>query len=152
MKKFYFFILLMSFSSLAIGQSNSSKDEEVVKQLVRDAFEDIWSKLDAEKIKEYHTDDFLLLENGVLWNNDSITSYQRKELRANINTKRHNKFNFVKTEKSGNTIWVAYHNYASWTVDEEIVGKAHWLESAVAIKTEDGWKLQMLHSTRTENE
>ncbi|EON78055.1 hypothetical protein ADIS_1453 [Lunatimonas lonarensis] len=26
--------------------------------------------------------------------------------------------------------------------------KAYWLESAVAIKTPQGWKLKMLHSTR----
>lgn len=74
----------------------------------------------------------------MLWNNDSIRNYQAKELKTNGNTKRENKFDFIKVEKTGNEIWVAYHNYATWTADDKVVGKAHWLESAVAIKTKDG--------------
>jgi hypothetical protein len=48
--------------------------------------------------------------------------------------------------------WVAYQNYANFSVDNKIVRKAHWLESATAILTEDGWKLEMLHSTPIKNE
>lgn len=152
MKKIFFFILFVSFSNFLIGQSKSSGEEELAKQLIKGSFEEVWSNLDVEKVKEYHTDDFLLLEDGVVWNNDSIINYQHRALQTIGNTKRHNKFDFVKVEKSGNSIWLAYHNYASWTNEGKVVGEAHWLESAVAIRTEDGWKLKMLHSTRVKNE
>jgi|GEM_PF-4121035 len=45
-------------------------------------------------------------------------------------------------------VWVAYHNYATFSIDDNITRKAHWLESATAILTETGWKLEMMHSTR----
>ena len=41
--------------------------------------------------------------------------------------------------------WIAYKNHAVFTVDSKIIRKAYWLESATAILTENGWKLQMLH-------
>lgn len=152
MTKYYFIILLMSCSSLVTAQSTASKEEEIVKQLIKDVFQDVWSDFDSEKIKKYHTDDFLLLEDGMVWNNDSIMSYQQKQLKANKRVIRKNDFSFVRTEKLDNAVWVAYQNYATWTSDGKTVGNAHWLESAVAIKTKEGWKLQMLHSTRVPNE
>lgn len=153
MKNLFFLILCMFLSAYAMGQSSSTKEEEeAVKQLVRDAFEEVWSDLDTTKVRKYHTDDFILLEDGMIWNNDSIKNYQARTLQSNNRPKRNNDFDFVKAEKSGNSIWLAYHNYANWTIDNKIVGEAQWLESAVAIKTENGWKLQMLHSTRVEDQ
>ena len=48
--------------------------------------------------------------------------------------------------------WIAYQNYATFSSDNKIIRKAHWIESATAILTEGGWKLEMLHSTRIKNE
>jgi hypothetical protein len=47
--------------------------------------------------------------------------------------------------------WVAYKNQAIFSHDNKIIREAHWLESATAILRENGWKLEMLHSTRTKN-
>jgi len=148
MKKIAIFILFSLICQFSFAQMGAMQDEEIAKRLVIGAFEEIWSNLDSTMIKHYHTDDFLLLENGVLWNNDSIRDYQKKTLERTIKWKRENKFDFVRVKKSANSIWLAYHNYATWTIDSNIIRKVHWLESAVAIKTRDGWKLQMLHSTR----
>ena len=152
MKNISILALFLLLSTLSLGQSLSAADEEAAKQLVIGSFEDIWSDLDAEKIPLYHTDDFIILEQGVVWNNDSIRNYQSRELEAGRNLKRHNKFDFVKVEEKGNAIWLAYHNYATWTKEGKVVGNARWLESAVAVKTEAGWKLQMMHSTRVRKE
>ena len=59
-----------------------------------------------------------------------------------------NELDFIKWEQSANSVWIAYHNYGTWKKGDEITRKAQWLESAVAIKTDEGWKIQMLHSTR----
>lgn len=152
MKNSSLLALLLLFSTFSFAQSLSAADKEAAKQLVIDSFEDIWSDLDAEKIPLYHTDDFIILEQGVVWTNDSIRNYQSMELQSGRNLKRHNKFDFVKVEEKGDAIWLAYHNYATWTKEDKVVGNAHWLESAVAVKTGDGWKLQMMHSTRVRKE
>ncbi len=153
MNKIYLLILLLIFSFSLTAQTNSKSDEELVKQLIRDVFEDIYTDFKTEKLKVHHTDDFLLLENGDVWNNDSLVNYHIKRLKNPSDVKRINEIDFIQVEKrSKNIIWVAYHNYAHWTREEKHLGKTEWSESALAIKTKKGWKLQLLHSTWVKNE
>lgn len=124
-------------------------DIEAVKSLVTDSFEDIWSNLDSTKIKKYYTDDFMLLENGIVWNSDSVRSYlsrERKEMEIQ-KYKRLNRFEFLKSAHNENTIWIAYDNYGTWVIDADTLGTVRWLESVIAIKNKNNWKLQQLHST-----
>ncbi|MEM1135497.1 MAG: nuclear transport factor 2 family protein [Bacteroidota bacterium] len=150
MRKFIISIIFFSVCHVSIGQNVPLKEEKAVKKLIQDAFDDIWSAKDAAKITQYHTEDFLLLEHGEVWNNDTIRSYTEKALKAKRIPKRENKFDFIKIEKLGQSIWVAYHNYATLTLDGKIIRELQWLESAIAVKTKKGWKLKMLHSTRVE--
>ncbi len=131
------------------SETESISDEFLVKQLIVNSFDEVWSNLDTNKVSDFHTDDFILLENGVIWNNDSILNYQKNELARmqEYGYERKNKFEFIKVEESEESIWVAYDNFATWISDDEITSRAHWVESAVAVKTADGWRLQMLHST-----
>ena len=121
-----------------------------VKNLVIQSFENIWSDLDVAKIPEHHTSDFLLLENGVLWSNDSVAYYLNKE-RARMEEQQYqrlNRFEFHKSVHNQTSIWVAYDNYGTWVKGQDTIGAAHWLESAVAVKDGGKWKLEQLHSTR----
>lgn len=129
-------------------------DVAAVHQLIQDCFDDIWSNLDTSKIDDYHTGDFLLLEHGELWTNDTIINYQLEAAtrRAENPYQRINTFDFIRSEIQGDAIWLAYHNYATYKRDTTILGKGQWLESAVAVETEDGWRLQSLHSTRVPQE
>lgn len=124
-------------------------DIEAVKNLVTNSFEDIWSNLDSTKIERYYTDDFMLLENGIVWNNDSVRSYlNRERIEMEIqNYNRLNQFEFLKSVNNKNTIWIAYDNYGTWVKGTDTLGTVHWLESVIAIKNQDSWKLQQLHST-----
>lgn len=125
------------------------KDVDQVKNLIAHSFEDIWSNLDSTKIAKYHTDDFMLLENGIVWNNDSVKSYlnrERKEVEVH-KYRRLNKFNFLKSVHNLTSVWIAYDNYGTWVKDSDTLGTVHWLESVIAIKDQDKWKLQQLHST-----
>ncbi|MEL7220071.1 MAG: nuclear transport factor 2 family protein [Bacteroidota bacterium] len=128
--------------------------EAAVQQLIQHAFDEVWSALDTTSLARLHTDDFLLLEHGEVWNNDTIINYQRNELpnMQAVGYKRYNSFDFIETKVSPESVWVAYHNYAVWKIGEEEKGGMHWLESAVAVPTDEGWKLQMLHSTRINRE
>ncbi len=147
MRKLGFAITLLFITSTITSQNVTTKEQQTIKKLVQDAFDDVWSKYDTSKLKIHHTDDFLLLEHGQVWNNDTIANYQAKGLKRPART-RINSFEFIQFEKYGESIWAAYHNYASFTDGEGGIQKAQWLESIVAIKTETGYKLKMMHSTR----
>jgi hypothetical protein len=119
---------------------------------VLESFDEIWSKLNSNNIEKYYSKDFLLLENGEVWNNDSIANYLNNALKREPKPKRINTIDIIEIKIMKKTAWVAYQNYATFFIDNKIVRKAQWLESATLILTESGWKFEMLHSTRIKNE
>jgi hypothetical protein len=152
MKRLSSIILMIFFTAISFGQVSNENDKKNIKNLVIESFDEIWSKLDSKNIDKYYTKDFLLLENGEVWNNDSIAKYLDNALLRKPNPKRINTIEIIDIKVANRMAWVAYQNYATFTVDNKIIRKAHWIESATAILTESGWKLEMLHSTRIKNE
>lgn len=138
---------MVFFTTLSFGQVSNETDKKLIKNLVMESFDEIWSKLNSKNIDKYYTKDFLLLENGEVWNNDTIANYLDKALLDKPNPTRINTIEIIDIKVGNKTAWVAYHNYATFSIDGKIVFKAHWLESATAILTDKGWKLDMLHST-----
>ncbi|MDT0689147.1 DUF4440 domain-containing protein [Salegentibacter sp. F188] len=145
------FLLLLLISASAGAQTLEKDNEKLIKELISDSFDDIFSNLDPEKLSDYYTEDFLLLENGEVWNNEIIISYMEKA-QGQRQPQRINSFNFIEIKIQDKMAWVAYHNNARFMMGEKLAGEMNWLESATAILTEDGWKLQMLHSTLIEEE
>jgi hypothetical protein len=152
MKRLISIIVMVFFTTLSFGQVSNETDKKLIKNLVIESFDEIWSKLNSKNIDKYYTKDFLLLENGEVWNNDTIANYLDKALLDKPNPIRINTIEIIDTKVTNKTAWVAYHNYATFSIDNKIVYKAHWLESATAILTDKGWKLDMLHSTRIKTE
>jgi hypothetical protein len=148
MKRLNFIILMMFFTTISFGQVSNETDKTSIKNLIIESFDEIWSKLDAKNIDKYYTKDFLLLENGEVWNNDSIKNYLDNAMLRKPNLKRMNTIEVIEIKIANKMAWIAYQNYATFSSDNKIIRKAHWLESATAILTENGWKLEMLHSTR----
>lgn len=148
MKRLNFIILMMFFTTISFGQVSNETDKTRIKNLIIESFDEIWSKLDAKNIDKYFTKDFLLLENGEIWNNDSIKNYLDNAMLRKPNLKRMNTIDVIEIKIANKMAWIAYQNYAIFSSDNKIIRKAHWLESATAILTENGWKLEMLHSTR----
>jgi len=158
MKKTIILLALICFIVPSFGQSVS--EEETVKKTLQDVFEDVFSGLDTNAIKKYLTDNFVLLENGKVWNNDTIRKFITKEALPKVEKlkienhrfERTNKLNFIKISIQGNTAWTAYWNDGVFKVDDKVVNAVHWLESAVLVKTPSGWKIQLLHSTVIDKE
>jgi hypothetical protein len=134
-----------------VPKSLSPQEEEAAKALIQNIFDDIWSDLDSTKLADYHTDDFYLLEQGEVWGNAEIKDYLRKANARPNRATRTNRMEFISIEKIDDHILIAYDNYADFTRADTLVAQAHWLESAVATPTEQGWKLKMMHSTRVRN-
>ena len=107
--------------------------------------------MDSTTILNYHTDDFIILEHGEIWDNDRIKAYIRRQHQRENRPLRKNRMEYISIEKYGTSIQMAYHNYAEFIRADTLVGKGQWLESALAIKTEEGWRLKMMHSTRVPN-
>lgn len=152
MKRLKSIILMMFFTTISFGQVSNETEKTRIKNLVIESFDEIWSTLNSKNIDKYYTKDFLLLENGEVWNNDSIANYLDKAILRKPNPKRMNTIEIIEIKVENRIAWVAYQNYATFSTDNKIIRKAHWLESATAILTENGWKLEMLHSTRIKNE
>ena len=124
------------------------EEEQIVKDLIQGVFDDVWGGVDSTKIADYHTDDFIILEHGEIWDNDRIKQYIRGQLKRENRPKRINRMEYISVDKYGPSIQVAYNNYAEFMQADTLVGKFQWLESALAIPTENGWRLKMMHSTR----
>lgn len=142
-------ILMIFCVTISFGQNTIETDKSHIKNLIIESFDGIWSELNSKNIDKYYTKDFLLLENGVVWNNDSISNYLDKAVLKNPNSNRVNTIEFIEVKVSKGMAWVAYKNQATFSLDNEVIRNIHWLESATAILTENGWRLEMLHSTRT---
>ena len=151
MSKLNIILLLICFMSISFGQSSIKTHESQIKQLIIQSFDEIWSELNSKNIDKYYTKEFLLLENGKVWNNDSITNYLDNAALKKPIPDRVNSIEFIEVKIVNGMAWVAYKNEAVFSIDNKIVREAQWLESATAILTEEGWRLEMLHSTRTKN-
>ncbi|MCH4823917.1 DUF4440 domain-containing protein [Gramella lutea] len=138
-------LLFLSFLFLTCHIQAQSSDEQQLKALIQNSFDDIFSDAMLENLDKYYTEDFLLLEVGEVWGMDRI----KKELSSYDlrGAERINEFEFIEVKIKGESAWIAYHNNAIFKKDGKLVGERNWLESATAIKTENGWKLDMLHST-----
>lgn len=132
----------------SISQQTAQEDFTLVENLVQHVFDSIWSAKKANTIIKYQTEDFLLLEHGAVWNNDTISNWCKRAAARDQGLKRTNTFDFFKQKKEGNRIWMAYNNYATFTKDDEVRGKGQWLESIVAVKKDSIWQLELMHSTR----
>ncbi|MCB4798433.1 nuclear transport factor 2 family protein [Neotamlana laminarinivorans] len=140
-------ILLFNCNKVTENPVDDSVDFKAVEQIVQGVFDDIWSNKNEDLLSKYHTNDFILLEHGEVWTNDTIANWcKRAKIRDNGVT-RINSFDFFKAKKEDNRIWMAYHNYATFKKDT-LTRKMQWLESVVAVKQDSVWKLELMHSTR----
>lgn len=139
--------LLLFVSSLTFAQNQKEADILSLKNLVEDSFQDILTDLKSEKIADYYTEDFILIENGEIWNNDSVRNYlERARLRTPKPT-RVNKFDFFKMEITDDVAWVSYYNTATFTTENSPPRIVNWLETVIAIRTEQGWRIKLLHNS-----
>ena len=151
--KYLLFVLLFLFfscqpSSLEQHEKITAAETQIAKNLIQGAFDDLWGGVDSTKISKYHTDDFIILEHGEIWDNDRIKIFMSGQLKKPNRPLRINKMDYISIEKYGPSIQIAYNNEAVFMSADTLVGKGYWLESALAVPTADGWRLKMMHSTR----
>ena len=144
MKILFIFSLLTGFVADSFCQNQGSADSLSAQQSVVRLFDGI-AEIDSAKIVANVTKDFLLLEDGLVWNMDSLVKAIKPMKYQDF--KRTNEFRFLSQELTGVTGWIAYYNTAHVQFNGQ-KRDINWLESAVVVKENDTWKVKMLHSTR----
>jgi len=126
----------------------TASEKQIAMDLIQGSFDDLWAGMDSTKILDYHTEDFIILEHGEVWDNNRIKKFMRQQLARPDRATRINKMDYISIEKYGPSIQIAYHNHADFYQADSLVFVGGWLESAIAVETEEGWRLKMMHSTR----
>ena len=140
MKQIFFITLLTICSTGLLAQKDKNKIEASVV-----GFFNGLSLVNADTLKYYSTSDFQLVEDGKVWNLDTLIN--KVMPRKNSKIQRVNTFEFIRTEQSGDMAWVSYYNSADFKQGEKRQ-TVRWVESAVLVKNKGSWKIQMLHSTK----
>lgn len=147
-------ILLIAITTISCETKAPEKpqqtDEEAiaaVEEVVQKLFDEVWAGYDETAITKYQTDDFLLLEHGEVWNNDTIANWCINAKTRVNNTERINNFERIDARVNGDKLWLAYHNIGTFKRDTLTYNRG-WLESVVAVKQDSIWKLELMHSTR----
>jgi len=91
----------------AVITTTAAQDQAAVQQLVQDVFDNIWSGTDTAQVRRYQTEDFVILEHGEVWTNDTIRQWQLGQLerKAPDAPKRQNSFEFFRNEINGDEAW-----------------------------------------------
>jgi len=141
----YKLLLFLLLPSQLFAQQVASNDEQKIKNVIIQLF-DGFAQRDFTMVIKQTTPDFLLLENGAVWNNDTIVKKITWSKNNYQSFSRINRIDFIRTEIRGNTAWTCFYNQADIRMDST-ARSVRWLESAVLIKENNEWKVQQFHST-----
>ena len=142
MKRTIVFIAILFGLLAACHQTNRKDDPEQLKSVLMDYFNGIKTK-DFQKMNDVTTSDFLLYENGKIFNNDSLFNMLNNFSKFKAEYKFDNfRINFDDT--IGNMI---YTNHGEFIINDTTHLTLNWLESAHFKKVGGKWKLDFLHST-----
>lgn len=144
MKK-YFLTAIICFATilLANAQEKLTNDQQNVRKTVINMFQALADR-DLDKLKKYCTSDIIILENGSVWNIDTLV--QKVNQNKSTDFKRINTIDFIDTKVDKNIAWTTYNNQAEVTKNGQH-GIIKWLETAILIRGRKQWKIKVLHST-----
>jgi hypothetical protein len=135
--------IFLAFTIIAsCSQKRKAEDPDGLKKVLTAYFDGIKNK-DVNKMNSVTTSDFILLEDGKVWNNDSlinlINSFNSFQgtwtfdyMRINVD------------ELSGD---IVYLNHGDFIFNDTTKSKFDWVESATFRKIDGEWKMNLLHST-----
>lgn len=139
-------LLVIGTAMLLSCQSEKKLDNpEVLEKVLISYFDGIKNK-DLDKMNAVSSEDFVLFEDGKIWNNDSLynflnslppysATFSLSPLKINID------------DKIGN---LYYLNHMDMILNDTIEDNYDWIESATFKKVDGEWKIDFLHSTAKE--
>lgn len=135
-------ILLVSCDSKK-NEINHEKEKTNVQKVLSEYFNAL-AERNWEKLRSLSTDDMILVEHGLLWNNDSLINVMEKYW---VDYEVNYSFDFIKTQVYENCAWAIYRNHGVAKKENQILN-IHWIENAIFIKELDVWKIRFINSTK----
>jgi len=120
----------------------ATDDPEKIKKVLTGYFEGIENK-DTARMRALTTPDFMLYENGAVWNNDSAFMNIRRNMPFTVKYKFGN-FKIHVDDTSGD---VTYINHADFVFGPRGKKSLDWIESATFRKSNGEWKMNFLQAT-----
>lgn len=142
MKKLIFCLIIFTAITIGCGQTSNHEDPEILKQVLFEYFEGIKNK-DLERMNDVTTSDFVLFEDGKVWNNDSLFNL----LHSMPDYVAEYEFSHINIEMENKVGYMVYFNHMDITLSDTIKQQYDWIESATFKKIDGVWKLNFLHST-----
>ena len=133
---------------IAIGFLFSCQEEkkldnpDLLKQILISYFDGI-KDTDLDKMNAVTTSDFVLFEDGKVWNNDSLFNFLNS-MSPYVAVFTFDNFKINIDTENGN---MYYFNHMDFTLNDTTELKYDWIESASFKKIEGEWKMNFLHST-----
>jgi ketosteroid isomerase-like protein len=143
MKHFCLALFALSLVLSCSQKQGTTVEAQKVEKALHDFFTAI-SEYNYQGIKDVCTKDYQLLEDGLVWNADSLVN-AIKPMEGKV--KIVYRLEEIRTKLEGDMAWMSYRNKAVLTsTDGE--EKLEWVESAIFEKQNYQWKMALLHSTR----
>ena len=141
-----FLLITLTFLVFSCQEKTTKDSPKELKQLITDYYKAIDDK-NFNKMKELTTYDFKIYEDGKIWNNDSVIAVIKSWSKFNSKyTVSDFKINI--DYSSGYT---TYSNKAQFVLGnnatETMTSDGEWIESATFVKSDNGWKINLIHST-----
>lgn len=106
------------------------------------------SRHDGKAMQQTATMDFQLLEHGEDWPMQKLIDAVQPKGKP---YERKNFFKQIQARQKGDVAWVSYWNKAEIRREGKLRTLV-WLESAVMVREDNRWKIQLMHSTRLESD
>ena len=144
MKKTILLLILLITLTAINAQKKLSKDQQKVQETVVQFFEAM-SNRDSIALKNYSTNDIMLIEYGSIWNADTLI-LKAVKLNTAPDFKRNNTIDFIRTTVTKKTAWTLY-NISSEVTRNGKKTTSQWIETVIAVKKKKMWQIKVLHST-----
>jgi ketosteroid isomerase-like protein len=118
-------------------------DPEDLKQVLVTYFDGVASK-DLKKLNDVTTSDFILFEDGRVWNNDSLVTTLNKyykKFSAEFT------FDYVNVNVDQESGQITYYNHCDCVINDTSKMSFNWIENATFKKVDGKWKMNFLHSS-----
>jgi ketosteroid isomerase-like protein len=142
MKKIMLGLIIISICTLTAWAGD---DEEAVKQAVKNYYYLYFVKMDIDAYRSILTEDYLILENGELLDTEGDIALMPE---PDSGYERTDTFDFRLIKIDGDIAYTVY--FLKADITEEANGTIHkeWLESTILHRSDEGWLIALLHSTR----
>jgi len=124
--------------------SQNKKDSTEIMQLLKADYKTMVTS-DIKTHRANCTDDYLLIEDGEIWNMEKEAAYYKQNEKRVIEREDHFDLHYMKI--SGNNAYIVY-NLKSDIRENGKLTQKNWNESVVFRKETDKWKIALIHSTK----